>query len=151
MMLVEGRIQARAIVDEAALAHPGAAEGVAQKLIRAVIGEADKSAYKVSPDSVHVRRVDERDETRHRVFFIGTWSPRTALLVGGEYDGDTINLDRDPATGLPLDVLRLPYRDSSTFLGADAPIVPPAPAQHPAYRRVGTHPIDDVWVYEHLR
>lgn len=146
-MLVTEIVAAKTDVSSEFIAkNAEALENVHRSLVRAVTALADERAYRVQPESVHVRRsfVDERAMT---VEFTGVWSPQVARFVGGEYDGDTGHVQRDERSGMPLDLLRLPYR-AAPFVGDEGSV--PTVQQHPAYERSGIDPIDDVWVYTHI-
>lgn len=142
-LIVPGLVRATASVDREVVDRGGdrAMQGVYDRLVRSVIGEADKSAWKVAPESVHIRR---GVETSFSVEFEAVWSPCSARLVGGEYDGDLLDVQRDAATGLPPEVMKLPYRGTPWKVdGHELPII----TRNPEYRRAGVHAIDDVWIY----
>lgn len=120
-----------------------ASEWAMENVIRAVIHEGDRRAWKVRPESVHVSRIDREHEST----FAGLWSPLAARFVGGEYDGDTGSVARQN-DGWPLDVLTLPYR-SEVHRGHTDTVVT-RPLRNPTYQRVGIDPIDDIWVYRLL-
>jgi len=143
MMLVTERLGATLFVGVELLHRPGALEGIAKQLTRAVQAEADKYAWKVRPESVHIRQVDAREDT-HDVRFEAVWSPKEARFVGGEYDGDTITVSRE-SDGLPLLFLRLPYRSHPSSASNDDR--PSPTTSSPTYERSGIDPIEDVWVY----
>ncbi len=136
-------IYARALVSEENLARPGYEQGfmatIAQKLLR----DIESRAYTAHRESIHVHRGVRKPKSM-QVEFVAVWSPRTARFVGGEYDGHEIDVERGN-DGLPLDMLRLPYQSGPTNVSA------PSVTQHPAYRRVGIEPLDDVWLYEYVR
>lgn len=142
-MIIRERVGASVLVSREYLAHPAALEAVADRLASAVIREADKSAWLVRPESVAVFAagdVPEQDQVRYAAI----WSPRTARFVGGAYDGDERAVRRSPSTGLPPELITLPYRDGASWVSA----APSTVSAHPNYSRAGTHPIDDVWIYE---
>ena len=144
-MFVTNRVEARMHVDRSLLLRDWAVEAVRHELIRAVIAEADKSAWRVRPESVHVRCAGEADDWR--MLYVGLCSPRTARFVGGEYDGDTIRVERDDATGMSPDRIVRPYRESRSW-GYDLDAVTPTSSPwNPEYERSGIDPIGDVWIY----
>lgn len=146
-MLVTEIIAAQTDVSSELIAeNAGALENVHRSLARTVAALADERAYRVRLESVHIRR-SSVNESAMTVQFTGVWSPQTARFIGGEYDGETAHVQRDGQSGMPLDILRLPYR-AAPFLGDEGSV--PTVSQHPAYERSGIDPIDDVWVYTHI-
>lgn len=141
-MIVRERVGASLLVSNEKLAQPGALGAVTDHLTRSVVSQADKSAWLVFPESVAVY-VDGGVPELDLVRYAAIWSPRTARFSGGAYDGEERGIRRSPDTGLPPERITLPYRD-----GAVADAVPSAVSTHPNYVRAGTHPIDDVWIYE---
>lgn len=145
-MFVTNRVEASLHVDRASLLREGTAESVAHQLRRAVIAEADKSAWKARPESVHVRCAGPSGHSR--MLYVGIWSPRSARFVGGEYDGDTLDVQLNDETGMPPEMLTLPYRER--WSGAEPSDTSPGLSTYPAYERSGIEPIDDVWIYTHI-
>ena len=146
-MIVKERVVASGLFSDEVLARPGAYEAASGRLIKAVVAEGDKSAWRIRPESVAVYSDGHKPETmQSRISAV--WSPRTARFLGGEYDGEEMELRRLDSDGLPEERLTLPYRAAPTYeIGARHPSV----TGNPSYFRAGTHPIDDVWVYEILR
>lgn len=117
------------------------------ELVSEVVRAGDARAFKIRPESVMVHQVS-RDGTRMVTRYEGVWSPASARFVGGEYDGDEVEVSRDAATGLPLHTLTLPYRMNPSWSDAEYPT---AVTSNPSYQRSGIDPIDDVWVYDTIR
>lgn len=147
LMIVKERVVASGLFSDEALARPGASDAVREELIRTVIAEGDKSAWRIRRESVVVYADGHTPETmQSRISAV--WSPRVARFLGGEYDGEEMEVRRSEEDGLPPDQLTLPYRSAPTF-ESDAKY--PSVTVNPRYSRVGTHPIDDAWVYVILR
>jgi hypothetical protein len=146
-MIVKERVGASGLFSDEVLARPGAFETAGNHLIDAVIAEGDKSAWRIRRESVVVYADGRTPETmQSRISAV--WSPRVARFLGGEYDGEEMGVRRSNSDGLPEDQLTLPYRSAPAFeSGAHHPSM----TVNPHYSRVGTHPIDDVWVYVILR
>ncbi len=124
-MVFTGTIGASVLVDRAVEAR-GGTEAATRRLVRRVIWEADQYAYKARAESVYVQRGKDHPDT-NQFQLDAVWSPRFAVLHGGEYDGDRIEV-RQPDQRWPLDVITMP-----------------------SYRREGIEPIEDVWVYTLVR
>lgn len=143
-MHITNRVGATLDVTAEVMLRSGAAEWAVGEVIRRVVAEASRSAWKVRPESVHISRRDGDWVST----FTGLWSPLEARFVGGEYDGDMAAIERRGG-GYPLAVLTLPYR---AFVGpADNGTVVDHPTSNPCYERSGIDPIDDVWVYTFVR
>lgn len=142
-MLVTETVASRAVVARELIVRDGepAVEAAANQVVRELIAFADERAWKVRPESVHIRRLDGKPD-EWAVSFEAIWSPRSARFVGGEYDGDQIDVPRQ-RDGRPLSVLTLPYRGATGVGDLEHPAV----TQNPAYTRSGIDPISDVWVY----
>lgn len=143
-LLITETVHASSLFAESLIAAPWGAQAARDYLIRAVIAEADKRACKVRPQSVKVYE-DSGLPDRQMIRYSAVWSPRSAQFIGGEYDGDELVLGRSIIDGLPPARLTLPYRGSATLVEAHMRL-----SSNPIYERVGTHPILDVWIYEHV-
>lgn len=143
-MLITERLRASATIDWSGSERPGMADAAIRHVAAHIIALADERAWKVREESVHIRRVDGRPQEWMSTIE-GVWSPRCATFVGGEYDGDELDVRRE-ADGLPLQLLRLPYRS-----GLVIDDMHPRPIENPSYARAGIDPIRDVWVYQLVR
>lgn len=144
-MLVTTRLVADLSISREFIAqYRDALQAGADRLIRTIIGTADKSAYRVRPESVYITRTEEElTVTLH-----GLWSPTGAHLIGGEYDGDTVNITRGE-DGFPPRLLVFPCR--SDPWREELSMSPTRPTSNPEYRRLGIDPIEDQWVYQLVR
>lgn len=141
MVIITERFAVRGEVDRARLSDRA---GVYELFGRELIAAGDQRAWKIAPESVHVYSLphDEIDDTRMQTRVCALWSPQSARLVGGEYDGDVVRVRRE-ADGLPPQVLALPYRSSPYVDDNAAPRV----TSNPSYSRKGIDPITDAWIY----
>lgn len=142
-MLFTGMLVSRIRVDITFEARPDALEGIKRRLVRELIARADERAYKVREESVHVRRRGQVESGMYAEYE-AVWSPQSASLVGGEYDGDSITVRREEHDGCPVPVLTLPYRAKPFIDNTGVPAV----TANPSYRREGIDPIADEWVYK---
>lgn len=143
-MRIRDRLNASVLVDPGALRAPGALDAVASELRAAVVSEAESYGYLARPDSVFIWQGKD-DEHAFRQTFFAVWSPTGARLIGGEYDGEVITVDRRVQdSGFPADQITLPFRSAPHFSSGDFPT---RTVVHPRYQRDGIDPIEDVWVY----
>lgn len=143
------KIYGRALIDSLLLHKVAAEENIKRLLATEVVHEGEKWGYFIRPESVWYTFGEELQNT-FQIEITAIWCPdptQGCEFVGGEYDGDTMPVQRESWGGPNRYLVRLTQVRQDMYVRPELEKLP-QPMRHPSYRLAGINYETDRWVYE---